>query len=281
MIDTAPSPAPSPASSGGPSATPSAPPRGGRRDRLRYRFDLALSRGPSVVIGWLGLLTLAIIVVTALVLTLFRLTGVNGEDGKDLGVVEAIWQSMLRVVDAGTFAGDVGWVTRIVGLMITVAGIFLAGSLIGLIANAVDQRIEELRKGRSHVIEHDHTVILGWSTRVTAIVSELVIANESRKHATVVVLAGHDKTEMEETLRLAIPDLKTTRLVCRSGEPWMPRNLELVNLAVGPLGGRGRRRRRRRHREGAPRHRAPPRCATTRTSSPRSPRPTPPAPCRR
>ncbi len=223
MIETASPPAPSTA--------PSAPARGSRRDRLRYRFDLALSRGPSVVIGWLGLLTLAIIVVTALVLTLFRLTGVNGDQTNDLGVVEALWQSMLRVVDAGTFAGDQGWVTRIVGLMITVAGIFLAGSLIGLIANAVDQRIEELRKGRSHVIEHDHTVILGWSTRVTAIVSELVIANESRKHATVVVLAGHDKTEMEETLRLAIPDLRTTRLVCRSGEPWMPRNLELVNLA--------------------------------------------------
>ena len=219
MPQPASSPAPSPASQ-----------RTGRKDRLRYRFDLALSRGPSVVIGWLGLLTLLIIVVTALVLTIFRLTGVNDAD-KPLGIVEAVWQSLLRVVDAGTFAGDTSWITRIVGLMITIAGIFLAGSLIGLIANAVDQRIEELRKGRSHVLETDHTIILGWSNRVPAIVSELVIANESRKKAAVVVLAGHDKTEMEETLRASIDDLKTTRLVCRSGEPWMPRNLELVNLA--------------------------------------------------
>ncbi len=214
------------------SAPPSAPSSVDRRDRARYRFDLALSRGPSVVIGWLGLLTLAIIAVTAVVLTVFGLTGVNGNRDEDLGVVEALWQSMLRVVDAGTFAGDIGWVTRIVGLVITIAGIFLAGSLIGLIANAVDQRIEELRKGRSRVIENDHTVILGWSNRVPAIVSELVIANESRKRTAVVVLADHDKTEMEETLRAAIGDLKTTRLVCRSGEPWMPRNLELVNLAL-------------------------------------------------
>ena len=198
---------------------------------MRYRFDLALSRGPSVVIGWLGLLTLLIIVVTALVLFVFRLTGVNGNEDESLGIVEAVWQSLLRVVDAGTFAGDESWITRIVGLSITIAGIFLAGSLIGLIANAVDQRIEELRKGRSHVIERDHTLILGWSGRVPAIVSELVTANESRKHAAIVVLANHDKTEMEETLRSVVTDAKTTRIVCRNGEPWLPRNLDLVNLA--------------------------------------------------
>ena len=62
MIEPAPSSAPS-----APSA-PAAPSSTSRRDRLRYRFDLALSRGPSVVIGWLGLLTLAIIAVTAVVL---------------------------------------------------------------------------------------------------------------------------------------------------------------------------------------------------------------------
>ncbi len=199
-------------------------------DRLRYRFDLALSRGPAVVIGWLGLLTLAIIGLVAAVFTVFELTGINGE-GEGLPLGEAIWQAMLRVVDAGTFAGDQTWVTRIVGLLITLCGIFIAGSLIGLIANAVDQQIEELRKGRSRVIETDHTLILGWSTRVPAIVSELVIANESRKKAAVVILASTDKTEMEETLRDFIDDTRTTRIVCRSGEPWLPRNLDLVNLA--------------------------------------------------
>jgi hypothetical protein len=198
--------------------------------RLRYKFDTALSRGPSVVITWLGLLTLALIVVTAIVFTLFRLTGVSGNDD-DLGLFEALWQSMLRVVDAGSFAGDTGWPTRLVALAITIAGIFIAGSLIGLIANAVDQQIEELRKGRSKVLESDHTLILGWSPRVPSIVSELVIANESRKKAAVVIVATGDKTEMEERLRDAVPDTRTTRIVCRSGAPWEAKNLDLANLA--------------------------------------------------
>ena len=213
-------------------AAPASSPPPERRSlgaRVRYRFDAALSRGPSVVIGWLGLLTLAIIALSALLLTLIGFTGING--GDELGFAEAFWQSMLRIVDAGTFAGDTGWGTRLLGLTVTLAGIFLAGSLIGLIANAVDQRIELLRKGRSNVLEVGHSLVLGWSDRVPAIVRELVIANESERRAAIVVLAPVDKTAMEDTLRDAVGDFKTTRLVCRSGDTSAPADLDIVNLA--------------------------------------------------
>ncbi len=197
--------------------------------RLRYRFDAGLSRGPSVVIAWLGLLTLLVILIAALVLTIFQLKGINGEENTR-GLIENYWLAMTRVLDPGTFSGESGWPTRVVMLIVTLSGVFIAGSLIGLIANSVDQKVEDLRKGRSSVVETDHTLILGWSPRVPAIVSELVLANESRKNAAVVILADVDKTEIEELLRDAIGDFKTTRLVCRRGEPWAPQDLELANL---------------------------------------------------
>lgn len=226
---TDPAPAPGqPRTAPGEPRTTSGPPRGARA-RVRYAFDTGLSRGPSVVIGWLGLLTLAVILVTALVMTVLGLVGVNG--GGRLGFGEAFWQSMLRVVDAGTFAGDSSWPTRLLGLGITLAGIFLAGSLIGLIANMVDQRVERLRKGRSAVLESGHTLILGWSDRVPVIVGELVLANESERRGVVVVLADRDKSSMEDALRDGVPDLRTTRLVCRSGSGDVPGDLELVNAA--------------------------------------------------
>ncbi len=195
--------------------------------KLRYRFDTALAKGPWVVVGWLGLLTLMIILVSAVILTLTGLSGVAG--GKSLGPFEAFWQSLLRVLDSGSFAGDTNWWTRILTLLVTLAGIFIAGSLIGLIATTVDQNIEELRKGRSAVLESDHTLILGWSERVPAIVRELTIANESRKHAAVVILALEEKDVMEEVLRDAIQDTRGTRVVCRRGDPSDLANLGLVN----------------------------------------------------
>lgn len=199
------------------------------RNRLRYRFDAALSRGPAVVIAWLGLITLGIVIVSSLILTIFRLDGVHGDPR--VGFWEDFWQSILRLLDPGTFSGDAGWFTRVVMLLVTLAGVFIAGSLIGVISNGIDQRVEDLRKGRSSVLESDHTVILGWSERVPPIVAELVIANESRRRAAVVVLADSDKPEMEDTLKDTIPDPKSTKIVCRTGDPWSLESLDLVNLA--------------------------------------------------
>ncbi|SFK90952.1 CASTOR/POLLUX-related putative ion channel [Geodermatophilus ruber] len=198
--------------------------------KLRYRFDNALARGPAVVIGWLALVTLAIFVLAGLLFWAFRLDGVNGA-GPVGNPAEGIWQAMLRVVDAGTFAGDTSWPMRLLSLLVTLAGIFIAGSLIGLIANGVDQRIEGLRKGRSDVLETGHTLILGWSPRIAAIVAELVVANESERDAAVVVLGNEDKTVMEDALAAAVPDTGTTRVVCRSGSPSRAADLRMVNLA--------------------------------------------------
>src|SRR4051794_25744760 len=111
------------------SSGPTKEPRrhGGPMDQARYRFDLALSRGPLVVIGYLGVVMLIVILLATVVLTVLGLSGVNG--GGHLRVGEAFWQSLLRVLDSGTFAGDQHWATRIVSLIVTLSGIFLAGSL--------------------------------------------------------------------------------------------------------------------------------------------------------
>ncbi|MCU1358457.1 MAG: hypothetical protein JWM89_3875 [Acidimicrobiales bacterium] len=195
--------------------------------KLRYKFDLALSRGPLVVIGYLGLVMLTIIVIASIIIWAFQLKGVNG--GAEIGSpFDAFWQALLRVLDSGTFAGDTSWPTRVLGLLVTICGIFLAGSLIGLIANAVDQQIEQLRKGRSRVLEVGHTLVLGWSPRLPTILAELVEANSNQKKAAVVVLANVPKDEMEDELRMKVPDMRTTRVVCRTGDPSRPGDLDMV-----------------------------------------------------
>lgn len=191
--------------------------------RLRYRFDNAMARGPFVVIAYLAGVSFAVMMVAALIAAAADLTFAGGA-GDNFG--EDLWQAMLRTVDAGSFAADTQWPTRLLALLVTLAGIFVAGSLIGLIASAVDQKVEELRRGRSTVVEYEHTLILGWSDQVPRIVSELVTANESEKRAAIVILSSADKTEMEETLRDRVPDTKTTRVVCRSGSTASPADLE-------------------------------------------------------
>ena len=111
-------------------------------------------------------------------------------------------------------------------LLVTLGGLFVVSALIGVIATGLDTRIEEMRKGRSVVLEEDHTLILGWSDTVFTVLSELEIANESRKRPSAVVLAERDKVEMDDLIREKVRP-KRTRVISRSGSP-----IDLADLGM-------------------------------------------------
>jgi voltage-gated potassium channel Kch len=197
--------------------------------RLRYRFDSTISRGTLPVIGWLALLTFALVFGAALILAITG-TAINGDKRPGLG--EAFWQSLLRILDPGTFSGDNGWFLRIVMLVVTLIGISIAAVLIGLIASGIEQRIDQLRRGRSTVVESGHTLILGWSRRIHTIVSELCIANANQRRPAIVILADEDKEAMEDELATRIGDTGSTRVVCRSGDPASLNDLRMASADV-------------------------------------------------
>ncbi|MFL5844656.1 MAG: CASTOR/POLLUX-related putative ion channel [Solirubrobacteraceae bacterium] len=194
------------------------------REKLRYGFDATMAAGPKALVAWLGLATLLLIVLfSAIVL----LTGL--ESGHDT-IFGQLFYSLMHALDPGTVAGDTGsWRFLLVMLLLTLGGLFIVSALIGVIATGIDEKLVDLRKGRSRVLEREHTLILGWSESVFTIVSELAIANESRKRPAVVVLAEQDKVEMEDAIREKVPELRGTRVVCRTGSPIDLDDLEIVN----------------------------------------------------
>ena len=196
----------------------------GRCDRLRYWFDNSMSRGTSALVAWLAVVTLLLIVVFSVFVAVFDLAG---DDGTDFW--HQLLNSLFHALDPGTVAGDAGasWRFILTMLALTVAGLFIVSALIGVIATGIDAKLADLRRGRSVVIEKDHTVILGWSDSVFTIVRELAIANESRRRPVIVVLADQDKVEMEDEIREKVPDLRGTRVVCRTGSP-----IDLGDLAL-------------------------------------------------
>ena len=195
-------------------------------ERLRYAFDNSLSRGTISLIGWLGIISLAVVALAAIVLTV---TGFAPEDGESLGFVEGFWQSLMRTLDSGTMGGDVGWGFRVVMLLVTIGGIFIVSALIGVISSGLESKFDELRKGRSFVVETNHTLVLGWSSRIFLVISELAVANENQRNSRIVILADKDKVEMEDEIRAKVENLRNTKIVCRSGSPIDLTDLEIVN----------------------------------------------------
>src|SRR5512135_3279630 len=182
------------------------------RERLQYAFDKTLSRGPGALIGWLALATLALIALGTLAVLIFH--GIP--QGSNL--FDVFWNIMSQALTPNPV--DAGNPLQYLAVMfvVTIGSLFMVSILIGILSNEIESRVDALRRGRSRVLESDHTVILGWSPQIFTIVSELVIANENRKQgAAIAILADKDKVEMEEEIRGRLTDLKNTRVICRSG----------------------------------------------------------------
>ncbi|MBD1862189.1 MULTISPECIES: potassium transporter TrkA [Trichocoleus] len=196
-------------------------------DRLRYRFDNFMSRGTVSLVSGLALVSLAFILLMAF---LVSLSGIAPEGGDRLSLPEAIWGVLMRTLDSGTVGGDTGWVFRFAMLFVTFGGIFVVSTLIGLLSSGIDTKLEDLRKGRSRVIETDHIVILGWSLQVFTLISELALANANRPDTCIVVLSEEDKMQMDIALADTLGKLPRIRLVCRTGSPSSMADLGMVSI---------------------------------------------------
>lgn len=194
--------------------------------KLRYKFDNLMSKGPVAMISLLGIMSLLVVVIAGAVISLFHIAR-EGEEPLDF--IESTWQSLMRALDSGAVGGDAGWEFRAVAFVVTLGGIFILSTLIGVLGNGIQNKLEDLRKGRSVVIEKEHTLILGWSSKIFTIISELVIANENQKNPRIVILADKDKVEMEDEIRSKIDNLKNTKVICRSGVPNDMADLNIAN----------------------------------------------------
>jgi voltage-gated potassium channel Kch len=198
------------------------------RERLHYEFDNIMSRGPLVSIAWLALATLAFIVVLTVLVHALGIQPHN-DNGTPFNWHEILWFSILQTINANLNVGDVndsGFMLAVIGA--SLVGLLIVGSLIGILTNGISSRLEELRKGRSFVVEKGHTIILGWAPTIFTILRELGNAR-AHENKCIVVLADRDKVAMEDEIHRQVGKLPKTRVVCRTGNPLFIHDLEITN----------------------------------------------------
>lgn len=181
-----------------------------KKNKFSYWFDNRMAEGTVALIKLLAIITVAAVVILGLVIAALGASGVGG----------GIWISLTHMMDAGTIAGDEGAsLGYILGmLVITFIGIFVTSTLTGIICNSIDEKVADLRRGKSVVVEDNHVVVLGTAGGLYTIVSELIEANSNHAHEAVVIMDDKDdKDVMDENIRQRFPDTKTTRVICRCG----------------------------------------------------------------
>ena len=192
--------------------------------RWRYQLDNLLERGAGVLIIALALGTLTLVFGIALLQHLAV--------GDERSLLERFLSGVLWTValDRDPTEGDSSAWLRITGGLFLFTGLISVGVLIGVLTTGLNDRLRDLRLGRSPVVEREHTVLLGWSTQAMAIIEQLIIANESETRASVMVLADRSKAEMDDDIRSQLSNTKTTRVVTRRGDPMNMNDLRLAAI---------------------------------------------------
>jgi len=199
--------------------------------RLKYAFDNFMSQGGLSV--FMALLFLFLLSFLAMAAVRFVFNVIWPEEKEPLQLFDQLWRVFLQISDAGAVAedGENHLANKIAGIATIFLGLVLFSSLVAFITSQFEAKLAELRKGKSEVIEQNHTLILGFGDRVLEIIRELIVANESERNAAIVVLSDRDKEEMDDFFRERIEEWKTTRIVTRTGLTSSRRSLEKVGLS--------------------------------------------------
>jgi Trk K+ transport system NAD-binding subunit len=197
------------------------------KSKVKYRFDNFVSKGTIAMIQGLAVISVTLIVIFGSLLLLF---GLHPDHDNDFTIFESVWVNLTHILDPGVLGNhEENWPFRSFMLLSTLIGLVIISTLIGLVSSGILTKMEELRKGRSFVLEEDHVLILGWSSKIYTIISELVIANENQDNAVIVILADQDKVYMEDQIRDKVGDTKNTKVICRTGNPIDVHDLYIAN----------------------------------------------------
>ena len=195
--------------------------------RLRYRIDNFMSRGSSSI--FLALLSLFMVGFLIMV-TIRSITNLFLPDETLSSWAEIPWRVYVAVMEgsAAETDGDSNWAAKLTSILGVMVGLILFSSMVAFITSVFEAKLEELRRGRSLVLENNHTLILGFGDRILEIIRELIEANESETDASIVILAEDDKEYMDNLIRDNISEFMTTRVITRSGVVTNINNLKKV-----------------------------------------------------
>lgn len=184
----------------------------GFKATFRYRTDEFLGAGAGRQLGFLFVLTMALVLIYTALGVICHLDEAIGDTLPD-----KLWYYFTRVLDPGTMGGDAGNLNRFLSTGASVMGVVIAGLLISSLSGNFQDRLDSIKRGSSAVVESGHFLILGWSEKIYSVIDQLAEAYVDDGEITCVVMAEGDKIEMEEKLRDKLVHGDRVKLVVRSG----------------------------------------------------------------
>ena len=197
---------------------------------LKYKFDQSLEKSFLNLVLFLFVISLIGIIIFSLIFYLLFLIGIISVDG---AFGKFFWQTFTYFIDVGTISGETyGENTSadaIYKILITIFGIIIFSSFIGIISQALSNRIEELREGKGYISEKNHTIIFNFTKKTIPLLTELFKSYENEKK-TIVLLSEEETKNVSIKIESAINIPKNINLICRKGYGWQKKIPALLDF---------------------------------------------------
>ena len=143
--------------------------------------------------------------------------------GKSYGFTETLWSAFGLFFDQNKILDlDVGknnFFDFFFKFNVTIFGILVFSSLIGIITNFISNKIESLRSGKTKIEEENHIIFFNFSRRLIPLLSELCSAYIKEKRSFVVV-SNEEPLTIIEKINAVIKIPKNITIVARKGFAW-------------------------------------------------------------
>ncbi|MBR4636236.1 MAG: hypothetical protein IKO51_07730 [Clostridia bacterium] len=193
------------------------------KERFNYWFDNRMTKGSLSFIRILIIASILLAVLIAALIILFKFN----EEGETASV---FWDSIATVINAWMPSfedGSPGYIILMAACAI--AGLLFTSVLIGIVTSSIEEKIVDLKKGNSSVLEKGHIVILGFNEGEYTLLRELILAAEGREQC-IVLAEDIDREEMEQALDENLDVPKNVRIVCRTADITDPASLEKCSI---------------------------------------------------
>ena len=193
------------------------------KNRFRYWFDNRMTKGS---LGFIRVLIAASVMLAVIIAGLIILFGFS-EEGETASV---FWDSIATVINAWMPSFEDGSPGYLVLMsVVAIAGVLFTSVLIGIITSAIEEKIDNLKRGNSLVLEKGHIVVLGFYPGEYTLLRQLILA-AAEKPACVVIAENMDREEMEQNIADNLDVPKNFRIVCRTADITDPASLEKCSV---------------------------------------------------
>ena len=199
---------------------------------FKYKFDRALERSFLNLVLFLFLVSIVGILLLSIIFYSLYLLQIVTLEGKFLTF---LWNTFGYFIDVGTIAAEqytenTLW-DKFLKIFITLFGVIIFTTFIGIVSQAISNRVELLRSGNGPVYENNHIVIFNFTRKLIPLLQELFQAFEDHQYQTsIVVVSKYFPFEAQKKVESHLDIPKNVNLIFRTGYAWQKKIPSIINL---------------------------------------------------